>query len=268
MINRKDRPYYKKVLHGEIPFGKNLLHTEKKSLILNIISFLIEKLGMKFTREQACEKLTAQLTANGEKLNISQRTLKRHVETLMKYAAKEDPELDAFVNDVIEDVRDLDGQYRKDHSDYIKEYNENHPGEGNKGNDDQNKGKGTPTTDPAMKQVLEELASLKSQMAEEKKNKTLSKVRGSLKEAMEKKGVKDKEWIEGLLSEISVTEEMDVEAKADSLLKLYNKTKASEGDNDTTPGASSGGDQNKDTDRFAYIQRAYERDQERRKNVK
>lgn len=224
---------------------------------------------MKFTREQACEKLTSLLTANGEKLNISQRTLKRHVETLMKYAAKEDPELDAFVNDILEDVKDLDGQYRKDHSDFIKDYSEKHPTEGNKDEKDEKGNKSnSDQTDPALQSVLEELKSLKAEMAEEKKIKKISNIRGSLKDALVKKGVKDKEWIDSLMSEISVTEEMDVESKADSLLKLYNKTKASEGDDDTTPSSSASGKTKKDTSRFDYIQKAYEREQERRKDVK
>jgi hypothetical protein len=51
---------------------------------------------------------------------------------------------------------------------------------------------------------------------------------------LKEKGVNDEEWLNSLLNEIHISEDFDVNAKADGLLALYNKSK-SQIDDQKTP---------------------------------
>jgi hypothetical protein len=59
--------------------------------------------------------------------------------------------------------------------------------------------------------------------AQSARAKTLSEKKNELIAKLKEKGVKDNEWIDSFVGEISITEDLDVEAKADAYLKLYNK---------------------------------------------
>ena len=43
---------------------------------------------------------------------------------------------------------------------------------------------------------------------------------------MKEKGITDTEWIDSFLGEVTINKDIDVDAKAESFLKIYNKTKA------------------------------------------
>ena len=53
---------------------------------------------MKFTNEDAYKKLVAKLTANGEKLNLSQRSINEQIEALLPLVANDEMELEDFVD--------------------------------------------------------------------------------------------------------------------------------------------------------------------------
>ena len=44
---------------------------------------------------------------------------------------------------------------------------------------------------------------------------------------MKEKGITDTEWIDSFLGEVAIDKDIDVEAKAENFLKIYNKTKYS-----------------------------------------
>ena len=43
---------------------------------------------------------------------------------------------------------------------------------------------------------------------------------------MKEKGITDTEWIDSFLGEVTIDKDIDVDAKAESFLKIYNKSKS------------------------------------------
>ena len=84
---------------------------------------------MKFTNEQLAEALKAKLTPNGKKLAMSERTLKANVERLYKRLEKSenDDELDDVVMEYLPDFQEIDGNVRKDNSDFVNTWKKEHP---------------------------------------------------------------------------------------------------------------------------------------------
>lgn len=197
---------------------------------------------MKFTKEDAYKDLVAKLTAKGEKLNLSERTLKQQLETLIKFVANDEMELEDFVKAVIDDVKSLDGQYRKDNSDFIKEWEKNHPTPA----PTEPKPNPTPaqsgTENPEMKALLERLAALENESKAAKREKTISETKSNLKKALKDKGVKDSEWLDLMLQKVAITEDFDVEQESDYYLKLYNKSNPIPRDGVTPKGTNGGGE--------------------------
>lgn len=192
---------------------------------------------MKFTKDDAYKELVARMTARGEKLALSERTINGQLDTLIKFIANDETELDDFIGKVLPSFQNLEGQYRKDNSDFIKQWEKDHPAQDHKPTD--------PPADDYTKKLEERLLALEKKNEEVEKDKRLSAKKAELKDLMKKKGIKDDNWSDSLLSEVAITEDMDIEAKADSYLKMYNQQKAAfEGG--ATPGMSYGG--GKDTD--------------------
>lgn len=192
---------------------------------------------MKFTKDDAYKELVARMTARGEKLALSERTINGQLDTLIKFIANDETELDDFIGKVLPSFQNLEGQYRKDNSDFIKQWEKDHPAQDSKPTD--------PPADDYTKKLEERLLALEKKNEEVEKNKRLSAKKAELKDLMKKKGIKDDNWSDTLLSEVAITEDMDIEAKADSYLKMYNQQKAVfEGG--ATPGMSYGGGKDND----------------------
>lgn len=185
---------------------------------------------MKFTTDEAVKALAAKMTENGEALYLSERTIGAHVETLSRFVG-EDVELNQFVETYLSDFKTLEGQLRNDNSKFIKDWEQKHP---------------TPQPQPKpdnkdeyTKQLEERLSALENKNKEDEKNRKVEAKRSELIEALKAKGVKDKDWVDSFLSEVSISEDMDVEAKADAYVKIYNKAMSSTGSG-FTPRSSSG----------------------------
>lgn len=191
---------------------------------------------MKFTKEDAYKDLVAKLTAKGEKLNLSERTLKQQLETLIKFVANDEMELEDFVKAVIDDVKSLDGQYRKDNSDFIKEWEKNHP----KPTPTEPKNNPAPSGNPEMDEILKRLKSLEDENNAIKREKGINDTKANLKKALKEKGVKDSEWVDLMLQKVAITENFDVEQEADFYLKLYNKSNPIPSGGVTPKGANGG----------------------------
>lgn len=195
---------------------------------------------MKFTEEQAREALRAELTNKGRKtLHMSERTLAGLTEKLVKKLATEDTGLPDFVADVIEILDVAEGDARKKNSDFAK-YKEEHP-ENEPPKEDPKSNE--PKVTPEYEALKAEIEALKAANAQNEKNQKISAKKNDLITALNGKGVKDKEWLDTFLSEVSITEDMDVEAKAESYAKLYNKSKANIPPT-PTPGNPTGGTDN------------------------
>ena len=220
---------------------------------------------MKFTKEEAFESLKGILTNNGKKtLRMSEKSINRQLESLMPLIANEEMELKDFVDKVKDTFSVMNSNAEKDNSDFVKQWEKDHPQvkpEPPKA-DEPKKG------DDAMAKMLKRLEELENREAERDKEAKMSQKKKDLLKAMKEKGIKDEQWSKDLVAEISLTEDFDVEAKADSYLKLYNKSQAaSAGDNGATPAGTSNSGGNKEAHRFDYLKKDFEREQERSKNV-
>lgn len=206
---------------------------------------------MKFSNEEAFEKLKGMLTNDGKKpLRMSEISLKKQIETLLPLLAADETELVDFATKVIPSLEVMNSNAEFDNSSNYKklkeEFEKKFGNETKKTEENNNGGKKDENT-----ALIERLAAIEAQLAEAKKEKSLGEIRSRISNGLTSKGVKSKEWIDAIMSEISVSEETDVDAKVDSLLKLYNKSKA-DVDYDVTPSGSgsSSGSGNKAFDNF------------------
>ena len=196
---------------------------------------------MKFTKEEAFENLKGILTNDGKKtLRMSEKSINEQLETLIPLIANDETELYDFVNKVKGTFSVMNSNAEKDYSDFIKQWEKDHPVQ------QQPKPQQTdPTKDEYTKKLEERLEALEAKERENEKSKMIAGKRKELLNAMRSKGIKDDDWSNSLLAEVSITEDIDVESKAESFLKMYNKQQAAfEGG--ATPQSSFGGSQDKD----------------------
>ena len=199
---------------------------------------------MKFTKEEAFEKLKGLLTNNGKKdLQMSERSINEQLEVLMPLIANDEMELDDFIGKVKASFEVMNSNAKKDNSDFIKEWEKNHPvTEPPKNDPPQNN-----EPNDAMAALLKRIDKLEKKNAERDKEAVLVQKRKDLLKAMKDKGIKDENWSKSFIEEISITEDFDVDAKADAYLKIYNKSQAGQTGSGSTPfgSSSNGGDPNK-----------------------
>lgn len=195
---------------------------------------------MKFTKEEAYKDLVSKMTTNGEKLNLSDRSINEQLEALIGIVANEETELDDFVAKTLPLFKTANANVRNDVSAGINKYKEENPTV-----------QPTPTvTDKKIKEVSENdekkksdlelrMEALEKELANAKREKKDLDIRASVIAKMNEKGVKDKEWVNSLLSEVSITDDFDVDTKVESYLNLYNKSKAQVEPNATPADAAS-----------------------------
>ena len=192
---------------------------------------------MKFTKEDACKDLAAKIPHKGQTLNLSERSINEMLDTLMPLLANDETELDAFVASVLPTFRTADGNVKNDVSVGIKNYKDNNPivQTPSKKDDDEQK------VDDAMAKALARIEELERKNAENEKKSQLSLRRAEIVSKMKEKGVKDKEWVNELLDNVSIDgSEFDIDAKVESYVKMYNKSLAMN-DPDATPRGAGGG---------------------------
>lgn len=205
---------------------------------------------MKFTTEQAVEALRAELTNKGRKTqHMFDRTLTSLTEKLSQKLANDETGLPDFVAEMIEILNIVEGDARKKNSDFAK-YKELHPENPEPpepSNNDSNK------TTPEYEALKAEIEALKAINEQNEKNQKLSAKKNDLLAALANKGIKDENWISTFLSEVNITEDMDVEVKADAYAKLYNKSKAN-----VPPTPTPGNPNTPPADEFASLREASE----------
>ena len=69
---------------------------------------------MKFTKDDARKELSTQMTAKGEKLNLSERSLNEQLDALIPLVANEEMELADFVTKVLPIFKTADANVRND----------------------------------------------------------------------------------------------------------------------------------------------------------
>ena len=193
---------------------------------------------MKFTEEEFSEKLKKSLTSDGKKpMQMSERTFKKFVGKIYKRIEKydEESELDASVEEYLEELEELEGNYNKDRADFVKDWKEKHPDK----KEPNKEPKEDKDTDERISTLLEEIKEMKAEMEEAKTKAAISKKRDELKSTLKKAGIDDSEWIKGYLGKLNITEDTDVDSEKDDALKLYNRQNVSP--SHATPGYTGGG---------------------------
>lgn len=190
---------------------------------------------MKFTNEEAIKELIARLTAKGEKLNLSERSVKEQVEALLPIISNEEMELGDFVEKILPIVKTSDANVRNDVSQGIKNYMEQNPKTTSK-----TQQQTTIKPNTVDNELLERIAALEKKNQEYELETKIGNVKSAITAKMKELGVKDSKWIDALLSNVAISEETDIEDKAKSLVELYNASQ-SDVDVNITPLSASGG---------------------------
>ena len=190
---------------------------------------------MKFTKEEANKELVAKMTAKGEKLNLSQRSMNEQVEHLYTLIANEEMELADFVEKVLPFVKTSDANVRNDVSQGIKDYKSQNPIV---------EPKKEPIVEPnnPNKELLERLEALEKKNRENELKLHNQNIKSNLSTKMKELGIKNTKWIDMMLENVSITEDFDVDTNATKYLELYNTMQA-DVDPSVTPNSTQGGKQ-------------------------
>ncbi len=201
---------------------------------------------MKFTKEDAIKELKSQLSSKVEKIDKWERTITENVETLIALVGEDSTiELTDFVAKAIPLFNTTQGMLRKENADVAKgleqqitelkaQLEKKDPTKPNpkEPNDD-------------VKALLQRLETLENESKQAKLQIKLQDVRKSLVDKLKEKGVKDKDWANLMLDNITLTEDLDVDTKAADLLKLYNKSQSNANITVTPQGTGNGNGDNK-----------------------
>ena len=190
---------------------------------------------MKFTKEDANKELVARMTAKGEKLNLSQRSMNEQVEHLYTLIANEEMELVDFVDKVLPFVKTSDANVRNDVSQGIKDYKNQNPIVEPKNNPIANV-----EPDDPNKALLERLEALEKKNRENELKLHNQNIKSNLSSKMKELGIKNAKWIDMMLDNVAITEDFDVDTNAKKYLELYNTMQA-DVDPSITPNATNGG---------------------------
>lgn len=197
---------------------------------------------MKFTEEEFSEKLKKGLTSDGKKpMQMSERTFNKFVGKIYKRIEKydEESELDASVEEYLEELEELEGNYNKDRADFVKDWKEKHPDKKEPNKEPNKEPKEGKDTDERITSLLKKVEEMQAEMKEAKTKAAISKKRDELKSTLKKAGIDDSEWIKGYLGKLNITEDTDVDSEKDDALKLYNRQNVSP--SHQTPGYTGGG---------------------------
>lgn len=203
---------------------------------------------MKFTKEEAFEKLKGELTKGGKTLRMSERTLNTQLETLMKVydTIASDTELSDFVTMTLPSFSDVNSNMEKDYSDFVKTYKPaQSQNQSTTQQQQQQQSNTTSNNDDVLSQLQAQLQQLQGKIEREEKEKVLSQVRKNFKSELKTVGIKDDKWIDTYLTKINISEDLDIKEEAKSTLELYNLSKATIPDGSTTPYYPSGGEASK-----------------------
>lgn len=192
---------------------------------------------MKFTKEDARKELMSKIPNKGQTLQLSERSINEMLDTLMPLIANDETELADFVDKVLPTFRTADGNIKNDISVGIKEYKDANPIQ-----EPQKQAQPTKKDeeDEAMKALREQLDAMQKRLNDADLEKKKTETRKNFISKVKEKGVKDGEWVNSYISELTIGDDFDVEARVDACVKLYNKTKAASGGDDTNPDTAGG----------------------------
>lgn len=172
--------------------------------------------SMKFTKEDAYKELVKQMTATGETLQLSERSINAQLETLMPLLANDETELSAFIASVLPVYKVADANIRHDVSSGIADFKKNYQPTPPKKD-----GEGDPNAE-----LIKRLTELEDKLKASETKETIQGLKNSFIAKAKEKGVKHEDWLKDYADEITFSENLDVDAKVDACLKFYNKSLA------------------------------------------
>lgn len=194
---------------------------------------------MKFTKEDAIKELKSQLSSKVEKIDKWERTITENVETLIALVGEDSTiELTDFVAKAIPLFNTTQGMLRKENADVAKGLEQQITELKAQLEKKEPTKQKEPTDD--VKALLQRLETLENESKQAKLKVKLQDVRKSLIDKLKEKGVKDNEWANLMLDNITLTEDLDVDTKAADLLKLYNKSQSKPNASVTPQGTGNG----------------------------
>ena len=199
---------------------------------------------MKFTKEQAFEKLKGILTENGKKpLRMTEISINRQLDTLMPILASEETELDDFVEKSKESFSTMNSNAEYDNSKFAKSFEQEFKEKWEKEHQTT-----PPTTPPTngggsenelMKQMQEEIRQLKEDNAKSKAEKEIMGKRSELVSKLKEKKIDDEKWIDAYIKKLPINADTDVETEANDALAFYNISNSHVGSGVTPQGGGS-----------------------------
>ncbi len=185
------------------------------------INYIVE--NMKFAKEEAQEALRAKLSPTVKNIDAWERTIAENVETLCSMLGEESEiELDDFINKALPIFNTTAGFMRKTNAELAKEKNEEIETFKKQLEELGETKKEQPKSE--LEAALEErLKKLEKSIAERQQAEVVAAKRNALYSYVKKNGVKDDEFLDTLLSKVSITEDTDIEAEGNSYVEMYNK---------------------------------------------
>ena len=181
---------------------------------------------MKFTKEEFSEELKKLLTDNGKKQMVqSERTFNASVERIFKRLEKfdDDSELDSAVADYLPDFQEIEGNMRKDNSDFVKKWEKEHNNSSDNSNEGGSKnGNNAAEGNSELSELLKRMGMIEDLLAKQRLAETISSKKKQLKKALKKDGVEDDEWIEKYIAKLNIDEETDIDEEKDDAIALFN----------------------------------------------
>lgn len=181
---------------------------------------------MKFTKEEFSEELKKLLTDNGKKPMVqSERTFNASVERIFKRLEKfdDESELDSAVADYLPDFQEIEGNMRKDNSDFVKKWEKEHNNSSANSNEEGSKnGNNAAEGNSELSELLKRMGMIEDLLAKQRLAETISSKKKQLKKALKKDGVEDDEWIEKYIAKLNIDEETDIEEEKEDAIALFN----------------------------------------------
>lgn len=193
---------------------------------------------MKFTKEQAFEKLKGFLTESGKKpLRMTELSLNRQLDTLMPILADDETELDDFFEKSKESFKTMNSDAEFNNSNFAKnfekefkeQWEKDHPSQEVDKNKEDEGGNGG-----LSKAVLDRLKALEEKDAMHEAERTKTEKRSELLKKLKEKKVDDTEWLNAYVKKVPINGDTDIDAEVNDALALYNRSN-SHFDSNATP---------------------------------
>lgn len=193
---------------------------------------------MKFTKEQAFEKLKGFLTESGKKpLRMTELSLNRQLDTLMPILTDDETELDDFFEKSKESFKIMNSDAEFNNSNFAKNFEKEFKEQWEKDHPSQETNKdegGEGEKEGLSKAVLDRLKALEEKDAMHEAEKIKTTKRSELIKKLKEKKVDDTEWLNAYVNKIPISGDTDIDAEANDALALYNRSN-SHFDNNVTP---------------------------------